>query len=79
MPEGVYILQVYDGTVAAAAGLQRGDIIISFDGVKVTSMDELQRLLEYYAKGDTVDMTVMTVGNGGYRTKTVTITLGNKV
>ena len=78
MPEGVYISQVYEGTAAEAAGLQKGDIITSFDGVKVRSMDELQRLLEYYAKGDTVEMTVMSVASGGYRTKTVTITLGNK-
>lgn len=79
MPEGVYVAQVYDGTAAAAAGLQKGDIISSFDGVKITSMDELQKLLEYYAKGDTVDLTVMTIGEGGYRSKTVSITLGNKV
>ncbi|MDE5597591.1 MAG: trypsin-like peptidase domain-containing protein [Lachnospiraceae bacterium] len=79
MPEGVYIAQVYEGTAAAAAGLQKGDIINSFDGIKITSMDELQKLLEYYAKGDTVDLKVMTIGAGGYRSKTVTITLGNKV
>ncbi len=79
MPEGVYIAQVYEGTAADAAGLQKGDIINSFDGIKITSMDELQKLLEYYAKGDTVDLKVMTIGAGGYRSKTVTITLGNKV
>ena len=79
MPEGVYIAQLYEGTAAAAAGLQKGDIINSFDGIKITSMDELQKLLEYYAKGDTVDLKVMTIGAGGYRSKTVTITLGNKV
>lgn len=79
MPEGVYIAQVYEGTAAAAAGLQKGDIINSFDGIKITSMDELQKTLEYYAKGDTVDLTVMTIAAGGYRSKTVTITLGNKV
>ena len=79
MPEGVYIAQVYEGTAAAAAGLQKGDIIISFDGEDVSSMDELQKLLEYYAKGDTVEMKIMTIGNGGYHSKTVSITLGNKV
>lgn len=79
MPEGVYIAQVYEGTAAAAAGLQKGDIITAFDGAKVSSMDELQRLLEYYAKGDTVDITVMTVGTGGYHSRTVSITLGNRV
>lgn len=78
MPEGVYIAQVYEGTAADAAGLAKGDIITSFDGESVKSMDELQTLLEYYAKGDTVEMTVMTVGNGGYHSRTLNITLGNK-
>ena len=79
MPEGVYIAQVYENTAAEAAGLVKGDIIIEFDGIKITSMDELQRQLEYYAKGDTVEITVMTIGSGGYRSRTVDITLGNKV
>lgn len=79
MPEGVYIAQVYNGTAADAAGLVKGDIITEFDGEKVSSMEELQTLLEYYAKGDTVEMTVMKVGSGGYQSTTVTITLGNKV
>lgn len=79
MPEGVYIAQVYEGTAAEAAGLQKGDIITMFDGDKITSMDALQKELEFYAKGDTVQVTVMTVGEGGYREKTVQLTLGNKV
>lgn len=79
MPEGVYVAQVYEGTAAEAAGLQKGDIITVFDGDKITSMDALQRELEFYAKGQTVEITVMTVGEGGYREKTVELTLGNKV
>ena len=79
MPEGVYIAQVYEGTAAAAAGLQKGDIITAFDGDKITSMDSLQKELEFYAKGQTVEVTVMTVGEGGYREKTVELTLGNKL
>ena len=79
MPEGVYIVQVYDGTAAADAGLQKGDVITEFAGEKITSMDELQQELTFHAKGEQVEMTVMTVGNGGYETKTVTLTLGNKV
>lgn len=79
MPKGVYIAQVYDGTAAEAAGLKKGDIITAFDGANVSSMDELQRLLEYYAKGDTAEVTIMTVSNDGYVSKTVSITLGNRV
>ena len=79
MPEGVYILQVYENTAAAAAGLRKGDIITAFDGERITSMDELQRELEFYAMGDTVDITVMSVGIQGYAERTVQLTLGNRI
>ncbi|MDE7186378.1 MAG: trypsin-like peptidase domain-containing protein, partial [Lachnospiraceae bacterium] len=78
MPEGVYISQVYENTAAAAAGLRKGDIIVEFDGDKISSMDALQRELEFYAQGDTVDVTVMTPGVGGYESRTVQLTLGNR-
>ena len=78
MPEGVYISQVYENTAAAAAGLRKGDIIVEFDGDKISSMDALQRELEFYAKGDTVDVTVMSPGISGYESRTVQLTLGNR-
>lgn len=78
MPEGVYISQVYESTAAAAAGLRKGDIIVEFDGDKISSMDALQKELEFYAKGDTVEITVMSPGVGGYESRTVRLTLGNK-
>lgn len=79
MPEGVYISQVYENTAAAEAGLHKGDIITKFDGEQITSMDELQQELEFHAKGDTVEITVMSVGVQGYAERTVQLTLGNKV
>ena len=79
MPEGVYVVQVYENTPSAQAGLQKGDIITEFAGQKISSMDEMQEELQYHAKGDQVEMKIMTVGNGGYESKTVTITLGDKV
>lgn len=78
MPEGVYISQVYENTAASTAGLRKGDIIVEFDGDKISSMDILQKALEFYAKGDVVDVTVMTPGIGGYESRTVQLTLGNK-
>ena len=79
MPEGVYIAQVYEGTAAAAAGLRQGDIITEFGGNKIASMEELQKELEFYAKGDTVEVKVMNMTMGGYEEITKTVTLGNKV
>lgn len=78
MPEGVYISQVYENTAAAAAGLRKGDIIVEFDGDKISSMDTLQKALEFYAKGDVVNVTVMSPGVSGYESRTVELTLGNK-
>ncbi|MCM1416256.1 MAG: trypsin-like peptidase domain-containing protein, partial [bacterium] len=79
MPEGVYIAQVYEGTAAAAAGLKQGDIITVFGGDKIASMEELQKELEFYAKGDTVEVKVMTMTVAGYEEVTRQLTLGNKV
>lgn len=79
MPEGVYIAQVYEGTAAAAAGLKQGDIITEFGGDKIASMEELQKALEFYAKGSTVEVKVMTMTVAGYEEVTRQLTLGNKV
>lgn len=79
MPEGVYIAQVYENTAASRAGLKQGDIIMEFNGDAITSMEELQRELEFYAKGDTVKVKVMTMAVNGYEEITVELTLGNKV
>ena len=79
MPEGVYIAQVFENTAASAAGLKQGDIITELGGNKIASMEELQKELEYYAKGDTVDVKVMTMTVAGYEEINVSVTLGNKV
>lgn len=78
MPVGVYIAEVYDGTGAADAGILKGDIITSFDGNKVASMEELTALLVYYKKGSTVDVIVMQGSPQGYQEKTISLTLGGK-
>ena len=79
IPEGVFIYQVYEHTAASDAGLQKGDIITEFEGEKITSMDDLQEELQFYAKGDTVEVTVMSASNNGYVSRKVQLTLGNKV
>lgn len=78
MPEGVYIAQVFENTAAAAAGLKQGDIITEFGGDRISSMEELQKELEFYAKGDVVETKVMTMRENGYEEITVQLTLGNK-
>ena len=76
MPEGVYVSQVYTGTGADEAGLVKGDIIVGFAGRTVTTQDDLTNAMQYYAVGDTVEITIMH-GNptDGYEEQTVTVTL----
>ena len=76
MPEGVYVAQVYTGTGADEAGLVKGDIIVGFAGRTVTTQDDLTNAMQYYAVGDTVEITIMH-GNptDGYEEQTVTVTL----
>jgi S1-C subfamily serine protease len=42
---GVLVISVEDGSPAQRAGLQMGDVIVSFAGTPVTAIDDLHRLL----------------------------------
>lgn len=78
IPAGVLVGDVVADGPADEAGLQKGDIITAFDGVTITSMEDLQNRLQYYSGGETVDMTIQTAAGGAYTEKTVSITLGLK-
>ena len=79
MPEGVYLSEVTKGGGAEKAGMTRGCIITGINGTKVSSMDDLQEQLQYYAKGDEVELTIQVPqSNGEYQEQSVTVILGAK-
>lgn len=78
MPIGVSVAQVVEESAADKAGIKKGYIITEFDGNKVSSMGELQALLEYYAAGTTVEIKVQYAENSEYKEKSLTVTLGKK-
>lgn len=78
MPEGLYLTQVKEGSPAEAAGIRRGDVITEFDGRTIRSMDDLQNVMQYYAAGTTVEITLQVNQNGEWQEQTVTATLGKK-
>lgn len=78
MPEGIYIVQISEGSAAEEAGIQRGDILTSLDGAAVNSMDSLEEQLQYYAAGTQVDLTIERAGQGGYEEITLSVTLGGR-
>ncbi|MBQ7840527.1 MAG: trypsin-like peptidase domain-containing protein [Lachnospiraceae bacterium] len=75
IPSGVYIAEVTEGSAAQKAGLAKGQVITAFDGKAIEGIEELKDRLQYYAAGETVEMTVKVPGSGEYTEKTVTITL----
>lgn len=57
-PAGVVVGSIIEGSAAEAAGLRPGDLILSFDGTDVTTMEGLIVALRFYRVGDTVTFTV---------------------
>lgn len=59
---GVEIDAVEDGGAAAKAGVQRGDIVVEFDGERVRSARQLTRLVQETPAGRAVKMTLLRDG-----------------
>ncbi len=78
IPGGVYVYDVAEGSAAEQAGIQRGDVIVKFDGQKVSTRQELKSLVEYYKAGETTKVTVKRVVNGQYEDLELEVTLGNR-
>ena len=76
VPEGVLVAEVTKDGAADKAGIKEKTIITEFDGKRVRSIDSLVDLLQYYAPGEEVDVTIEVIDGDGYKEKTVTVTLG---
>lgn len=78
MPEGIYVYKIVEGGAAAASDLRERDIITKFDGERVKTGEDLQKMLTYYKGGSTVTLTVQSLDNGTYAERQVEVTLGYK-
>lgn len=78
IPNGVYIRTVEEDKAADEAGLRKGDVIVSLDGVPVETTNELSELLRYYAVNEIVDVEIMRYEEGEYQSRTVSVKLGKK-
>ncbi|MFX0079779.1 MAG: S1C family serine protease [Candidatus Hermodarchaeota archaeon] len=70
--EGVLIAQVVDGSPAARAGFQEGDVIVAFDGEAIRSMGEIQEKLRKRTAGSLLEVTVAR----GQRQRVMSLILG---
>lgn len=78
IPEGIYVSEVSDGAAADRAGIQKGDIITAFDGLKIDSIAKLRERLDYYSAGEEVDITIFRTDNGMYKEMTFKIVLDGR-
>jgi len=58
VPSGVVVSEVVAASAASAAGLEPGDIILSFDGDAVTTMEQLVVEVRFYRVGDAIDVVI---------------------
>lgn len=76
MPKGVYVYSILENGAAAGADLAEKDIITYLDGQRLNNHEELIKLLQYYSKGDTVELTIQRLENGEYVEKKIEVVLG---
>ena len=77
IPSGVIVSEVVENGPADQAGIQKGDVITELDGRSIGNMEQLQDVLQYYASGETVKVTVQRSQGGSYQEQEISVTLGS--
>ena len=78
MPQGALVSEVKSGSPAEKAGIKRNNIITEFDGIDITSAEQLVELLEYYEAGESVTVTVAYLDDDEYVEKEIEVVLGRR-
>ena len=79
MPQGALVRQVVRNSPAQKAGISAGDVIISFGGGTVSTMEGLKSKIESKKAGDTVKVVVKRQNQmGTYEKKTISVKLEKK-
>ena len=78
LPVGAYISKVAEDSPAESAGILAKSVIVKFDGISVSSAENLADMLDYYAAGETVEVVCKVPEGDEYVEKTYTVRLGNR-
>lgn len=78
MPTGAFVRNVENDSPAQEAGICKGDIIVKFDGQKVSDGDDLLDKLQYYKSGEKIAAVIARATNGEYEENTIELTLGTR-
>ena len=78
IPAGAFVRGVEQDSPAQNGGICKGDIIVKFDGQKVSDGDDLLDKLQYYKAGETVEVVVARADSGEYKESTIKVSLGTR-
>lgn len=78
IPVGVYIQTVEEDSPAEKAGLIKTDVVRKFDGITVSSINDIRDNLNYYTAGEKIELEIYRVVDGEYVEKTIEVTLGGR-
>ena len=76
IPQGIYITSIDESSPLKELGITVKSVITHFDGIRVTSVSNLENRLKYYAAGEKVSVTVQVIEGNSYVEKTFEVTLG---
>ncbi len=71
LPQGLYVTEITKGSGAEVAGIQKYDIILSLDGIPVTTLDQIEEIKKQHKVGDTITVSYYRSG----KTKETSLTL----
>lgn len=74
---GAYVYYVYPGSAAQKAGIQKGDVIVEFEGTTIATMSQLKELLSYHPAGDKVEFVILRPQGEEYVEMEVVVELGD--
>ncbi|MBO6016748.1 MAG: trypsin-like peptidase domain-containing protein [Oscillospiraceae bacterium] len=63
LPDGLYVMDVSDGSDAKEKGIKQGDVITAVNGTPVTTTDEISDIKNEMQVGDTIVLTVWRDGS----------------
>lgn len=72
--KGIYVTKILNNSPASSTDLKEGDIINSFDGIAINTMNDLKEFIYKKKPGDTV---VLQISRGKIN-KEISIVLGKK-
>ena len=78
IPAGVVVSSVIPDSPAEKAGLQAGDVIVSFDGNEISTMEGLQNRISHQKAGEKIAVTIKRKNGEKYEDKDLTVTMGKK-